>query len=211
MNNKLCRTCGETKVLSEFAGPRESNGKPSFDSKCRVCRSAYNRSYYRRMAEERKVASGAKACVSCNLTIAASKFGKHPGRKDGLQSDCKKCRADKRRLWLFKKALKMKSPLPGGTKTCSICKDEMGVEEFSRETAQSSGLASACRSCLSKRRKENLPDIMSATVSEKWCPGCLDALQADMFSRNRRSRTGLWTYCRDCERERKQRMRGKIG
>lgn len=35
-------------------------------------------------------------------------------------------------------------------------------------------------------------------VTEKWCPHCKETLPTDRFGVNRRTRTGLMGYCREC-------------
>lgn len=35
-------------------------------------------------------------------------------------------------------------------------------------------------------------------VTEKWCPHCKQTLPADRFGSNKRTRTGLMGYCREC-------------
>ena len=98
-------------------------------------------------------------------------------------------------------------------KSCSRCGETKKSSMFYRQMAKADGLASSCKKCLygAKNSKRSATEVLVPTVSEKWCPACLDFLPAASFSKNRRSKSGLWTYCRSCEKDRKDEMRGRIG
>jgi len=211
MQDKKCSECGAEKPITEFGGPWKDKGKLRYDSRCKVCRKAYNQRYYLKWKASKKLAPDRKVCTSCEVEKKAKHFGAHPGRPDGLQSDCSQCRNEKQRLLVFHRQHSRSFALPE-KKTCATCGVEKAGTDFYRQTAKKDGLASSCKKCLYRRKNSSRDklDVREPTVTEKWCPGCLDTLPAEEFTRNRRDRTGLWTYCRDCEKDRKAHLRRKL-
>ena len=206
---KTCKYCGEEKPLQEFNGPWNVNGKQRWDNRCRLCRKAYNRLYYMKMAEAEKVKPHSKVCISCRRELLAKHFPAHRGRPDGLQSVCSPCRTEKQRLALFRKPRLTEAQLPA-EKTCSKCKKTKPGTEFYRQHAQKDGLATACRACLYRKKNEARAqvDVSEPTVTKKWCPSCLEFLPADAFKGDKRTKSGLWVYCRGCEKDRRAALRG---
>jgi len=210
MVNKRCSSCGSEKPLSAFGGPWGSS-KDRFDSLCRPCKKTYNAAYYKRWADAEKDVVAKKACRSCARELSASQFPAHPGRPGGLSSDCKQCLAEKRRMRAFRAA--HRQPLVVvSEKTCSACGETKPAEAFYQQVVNRDGLAYSCKPCSyarhsAARKKINVPE---PTVEEKWCPGCMDFLIADDFHRNRRNKSGLCTYCKTCESDRKKQMRGSL-
>lgn len=48
---------------------------------------------------------------------------------------------------------------------------------------------------------------MPVTVTEKWCPHCERTLPVDRFGFNRRTKTGLMGYCRECNAEKSRKWK----
>ena len=203
MQEKKCTACGKVKRLSSFAGPWNDRGRQRWDARCRPCRKRYNAAYYRKWSGKEKTPPKHKVCISCKEERTAKHFAVHKGRPDGLQSDCHQCRGEKQRLAIFRKQHSRNFQLPA-EKTCKRCGKTKPHTEFYRASAKNDGLASACKKCLyaSKNAARRKINVTEPTVTEKWCPGCLDVLPAASFSRSSRYRTGLWTYCKACDSER---------
>ena len=211
MQEKKCSECGVSMPLTEFGGPWNDRGKKRHDSRCKPCRKAYNKRYYSAWAKSKKRKAKTKRCRSCDTVKAVSNFSRHKGRRGGLQSECNQCRAEKQRLTIFRRQNSRSFVLPD-KKTCRSCGETKPPTGFYRQTAKKDGLASSCKACLYARRnaKRNEIDNPEPTVDEKWCPGCLGMVKAEDFPRNRRAKSGLWTYCRECESDRKASYRGKL-
>jgi hypothetical protein len=205
MKHKKCTGCGEVLTMDAFGKPKKrKNGSLTYNARCIPCNKAYNKAYYKKWKAKKKSTPNTKRCVSCNIIKNHKKFYGHPGRPDGLQSDCKQCASEKQRLRIFRKQNEV-NEVVAPEKRCSICKKVKPADEFARARAKATGLASSCRKCFNKRRNEARMknEITEPTVDEKYCPGCFEVLPADQFYRNKRDRTGLHTYCKECDYERK--------
>ncbi len=205
MQERTCSDCRKVKVIADFAGPWGDRGRFRYDHKCKPCRKAYNAAHYLRKKGEEKEVVKRKVCSSCEVEKPIKSFGLHPGRTDGRQSGCNQCKAEKQRLETFRKNHSRSFQLPE-EKKCGECGEVKPGTEFYRQSAKKDGLASACKACLYKRKNSarRKLNVTEPTVTEKWCPGCLEVLPAADFPKNRRNHTGLWTYCRECEKIRKK-------
>lgn len=95
------------------------------------------------------------------------------------------------------------------SKTCPDCGLEKSAADFRRNAQRPDGLGFYCRACVSRReklayrqRRERVgkPVRERAEVPEghKWCPGCERARPLNEWGRNRRSRDGFNSYCKEC-------------
>ena len=86
-----------------------------------------------------------KKCTKCQKVKAIDQFGKHRGRKDGLNNQCRECvLLDSRR----RKPLKRNPDiLPEGKKRCSTCKSIKNLEEFGTSKNRTDGLNTRCKIC----------------------------------------------------------------
>ncbi len=88
---KICPTCVVQKQESDFS--RCSRRADGLQYQCKACESKAHADKYR---EEIVVSVPTeKKCTSCDTVKPASDFHKHNKRSDGLQQECKKCKAEK--------------------------------------------------------------------------------------------------------------------
>lgn len=86
-----------------------------------------------------------KKCTKCKIVKTIDNFGRHRGRKDGINNQCKECVLIASRL---KKPLKKRpDPTPDGTKRCSTCKVVKEFIEFGISKNGKDGLNCRCREC----------------------------------------------------------------
>lgn len=82
-----------------------------------------------------------KTCKTCKTEKDLSCFGKRKGYKDGLQTSCRECMADK----YAKK--KIPEPVEVSEKRCFTCKLVKSSDDFGRNKRHSDGLKSNCKEC----------------------------------------------------------------
>ena len=86
-------------------------------------------------------------------------FNRSRNRKDGIDSQCRDCRAEYRRA---RRAAKPKPPeLPAGMKRCPACGETKGVGEFGKNQSTKDGLQAWCRDCQAKYYKANREAILA--------------------------------------------------
>ncbi|HEX5533437.1 MAG TPA: endonuclease VII domain-containing protein [Actinomycetales bacterium] len=95
-------------------------------------------------------------------------------------------------------------------KRCPKCKLEKAIEEFGKNSRSKDGLANYCRACFRlihqdhRERKRKQRGVVRRTPPKvvpegmKWCPDCDKCLPVARFCKNRRTKTGLATHCREC-------------
>ncbi|WP_433188963.1 endonuclease VII domain-containing protein [Actinoallomurus sp. CA-150999] len=102
------------------------------------------------------------------------------------------------------------------TKTCPDCGLEKPASEFRRNVKRPDGLGFYCRDCVSRREKDTyrkrrerqgktVRERVEAPEGHKWCPGCEKVRPLEEWGRNRRSRDGYNSYCRECKNARSAR------
>ncbi|TDB73214.1 hypothetical protein E1264_41540 [Actinomadura sp. KC216] len=100
-----------------------------------------------------------KKCLDCGEEKPASEFWKLKASKDGLAHYCKACfglrnsrsyRKKQASLGKETRAYRRHSAVPEGMKYCPQCKVVKPIEDFGRNRASSTGLATYCRPCHNK-------------------------------------------------------------
>jgi hypothetical protein len=92
---------------------------------------------------------------------------------------------------------------------CSRCKVEKPEYEFHRHKGRRTGRHHYCIICHRKnpnprkpvfprRRTLTPPELRQTGEGELWCTGCETAKAVDLFSRNKRQKTGRCTWCKAC-------------
>ena len=80
-----------------------------------------------------------KRCSSCQRSQTKDNFSHDRRTKDGLQSQCKQCRADSRRR-RYKPA----------KRTCLRCRRRKRPTEFHRHSGREDGLTQLCKACFAE-------------------------------------------------------------
>ena len=94
------------------------------------------------------------------------------------------------------------------TKVCNRCHRELPINSFSRNHTQKDGYQRQCKQCQSEMSaatyKKNHPAIQAEPVevpTTKVCAKCGRELPVAMFGHTPKNKSGLKSYCKDCENE----------
>lgn len=109
-------------------------------------------------------------------------------------------------------------PLPdNSSKVCSICGQELPVDQFYVNKKKKDGYSPACKACFSYRDKEERQKqrrkekALLAEVGEgfKMCSCCKKILPISQFCKCRNNKDGLEGYCKDCRHEKNKASKAK--
>jgi hypothetical protein len=103
----------------------------------------------------------------------------------------------------------------GSVKRCLDCGDVKSLDEFPPSKRRLDGRGSYCRPCYGTRSRASYRKRQAEqgrTVSErrvapdgqKWCNDCQTFKPLDEFGRNKNTKTGRASYCKDCHNKRSQ-------
>lgn len=88
---------------------------------------------------------------------------------------------------------------PDNSKICISCHRSLPLLSFHKHKNKRFGLSNRCRSCTAefdKSRRDSRRNLLPS--AERVCPTCAVLKPASCFYRNLNSRSGLFTYCKDC-------------
>jgi hypothetical protein len=103
-----------------------------------------------------------KKCSRCKELKDDNEFGKRLSSKDGLDSWCLKCNAERAKLSRAKNKSKHKNAPSVSKKICPTCRLEKNANEFGTNTQSKDGLRNECRDCRNvkaRRRYATDPDF----------------------------------------------------
>lgn len=152
-----------------------------------------------------------KTCTRCDEPKAEAEFHRRANRPDGLHAWCKSCTNTARRLRAARLRARPPGSLPAaGEKSCSRCKLTKPAADFYRDNSAPDGLTTACRSCVSVRRRELAAARSDAELAKKR------AADAAYYEANReriKGRVAEWARANperigDYGRRRRARKRG---
>lgn len=93
--SKICRICGELKLLTDFYKEvRNRDGRTTY---CRACRYPKLKEWRRRNAERPTPTGGEHFCTHCEQTLPISEFRADHSRKSGLSVWCRACLTEYKR------------------------------------------------------------------------------------------------------------------
>lgn len=149
--NRVCKSCGTSKPLSEFPYCRSRDWHYP---KCKTCHYKYIAATRPSEAKPRapkppptRVTPAGKRCPGCDTTKPASDFCRQPAAADGLAGKCKKCEYDQRRRHRLSRAAKWSPDIIPPRKYCKACHSWKPSSEFSIYRYSADGLAWHCREC----------------------------------------------------------------
>ncbi|MEU2127712.1 endonuclease VII domain-containing protein [Streptomyces sp. NPDC018352] len=131
---------------------------------------------------------GGKDCSRCKRVLPRASFASNKAMRDGLQAYCRECSAEyyRERQEAKGKAVRVKVPVPRGSKRCPRCEEVKPHSQWERNKTSSDGWASYCRECRAERnrisyfkRKYGLTPVKrDALIADQAgvCCICLDAL-----------------------------------
>jgi len=94
------------------------------------------------------------------------------------------------------------------TKTCSVCDQELTRDHFHKSKKGKYGITSTCKVCRAKKDRIRHGSIKVCkgrhlnTETHKWCSACDDVLPNDCFYKRKNNKSGLSSYCKECDRKR---------
>lgn len=96
---------------------------------------------------------GTKVCSRCREELPVDNFGRRKVSNDGLDTYCRVCLNQiERGRRVEKRKLKPKAKL--SYKFCCVCKVELSIGEFHKDSKNKDGTSSRCKACKKKYYKE---------------------------------------------------------
>ena len=185
-----CSKCGRLIPVSEYS---EEGFKRQV---CKECE----------RAEQEAAKPKTKVCECCGRELPIESFFPNRNYKDGHNPKCKEC------------VEFLKSDVEPKFKTCTSCGKTLPTYLFFNKKGTKDGKCSYCKMCQYKksdasRKKRSIP-IQPPT--SKVCSHCGRELPIEMFFKNKDTKDGYGSWCKDCQREdsrlrdQKKRMRKLI-
>ncbi len=207
VSGKVCQTCKEWKVFSEF-GLNKSR-KDGHEPKCLACKNAYQRK--RRSPDfvssvvEEEFDPRTKVCSQCGVLKFITEFSRNKNAKDGRRAQCKSCDYKYNKEFVASGFLlsHKRRENSGGLYQCTACWELKPVTCFSKNKSCTGGVLTTCKDCVNLIRKKwkdkKVEDLGGKILIEfKKCPGCKETKAASFFYPWVWSKDGLDSYCKDC-------------
>lgn len=153
-SDKLCPRCGVVKRLDAFG--RDASRPDGRYSYCKECRRSHDGPVAERL---RLFSKGLKRCNCCKAIKSISEFNKDSTKPEGLYSRCAKCVSDSRRVAVSKRRERreyLHQLWTSGKSECSRCRKVKTIGQFPKSIRKSRPVASWCKPCANKYRKEYL-------------------------------------------------------
>ena len=150
--------------------------------------------YYLNMNKS-KIIDGHKYCRKCEELLPITEFKPNPKLKSGLHSYCNDC--VKFGSTYIKKF--QDNRIVNGHKHCSKCRELLPITEFKPNPKIKCGLNSHCNDCI-KSSSTYIKKLVSCDVIDghKHCSKCKKLLPVNMFKKNLKVKSGLYSYCNIC-------------
>ena len=84
------------------------------------------------------------------------------------------------------------------TKFCIRCKREKDINEFNHDKNNKDGLTRWCKQCQSEYNKLRSKGIILPEIETKICGKCNKEKEIDEFSRDKYSKDGYHSLCKQC-------------
>jgi 5-methylcytosine-specific restriction endonuclease McrA len=141
---KRCKVC--LKILSQAFFQKQF-------AKCRECYAKIRREKRLKLvAREIIVSPMRKTCITCHAEKTSELFYADKAAIDGLEYLCKDC--SKEKAMQLHRGYKLKEKIIPDEYYCYQCKKILPQETFFRNATTKSGLASPCKNCRKKPRKQ---------------------------------------------------------
>lgn len=164
-----------------------------------------------------------KRCSKCKQKLPRNKFSKRSASLDGLNSQCKGCRAkcvraqyiarhpDAHKLLSYNKNHRTVNGVE--QKFCIGCGVWGSVDKFYKNKSRSDGLNTYCKLCVKQisrkhRADKGIPERKRFTfeesfrvvdgIKEKRCTECDNWKSLISFNKNKQGRNGLSSQCKEC-------------
>lgn len=145
---KKCTVCTIEKELDSYS--KDSYRKDGYDTTCRECKKI-QRKERNKLRKNIEIPSS-KKCSYCSQILSSNSFHKKPGTVDGLHTECKDCKKQKR---LEIKKQNQEKILPEQyTKLCKSCGIQKDKNEYYFQIYSIDGLDTVCIKCDKNRHKK---------------------------------------------------------
>lgn len=206
VDSKLCRRCGVEKPFSAFA--KHSNKGDGLQPWCRVCKVEAQRAN-RSTKAPNPVSCTSKVCSTCKTEKPSAAFSKCASAADGIQVQCKACKAESHRKHFVPKPPRVKrikppkpervKPVyPDGHSLCTRCKCVKPFSQFNTHPRRSNGVTFWCKECISANSKKTRGGkIFTGLIAESQaCQKC--GVEKNISEFYRHKRDGVLTWCKTC-------------
>lgn len=157
---KTCKTCKQTKELSQFHKNRlQSDGHMIH---CAECSNKKKR--------EQVAVADTKRCTKCRKYKLLTEYCVKSGDKTGYNSQCKQCASIYQKARGIAKA-KPKRPHREGQKACAGCGEMKDYSRYPRSRSSKDGYVHKCKACYTTTKKKASMEINYAAF---YYPVALD-------------------------------------
>ena len=176
---------------------------------------------YRKYNDTHRTIEGVKQklCITCEEWKPEIGFHRDRLRKDDLKSKCRECscnttgKSTRRRNLPYEECHRVVNGVK--QKLCAKCSRWKAENEFSKNRSGKDGLAPYCRECTGTyyrgRYRKNKKSVRERLryedrhrtvkgLKEKLCSLCKQWKAESHFSKERRSKDGLQSFCKKCAR-----------
>ena len=138
-----------------------------------------------------------KICTICQQEKPISDFYPAKNRKDGREHRCIVCSRER-----VKHDYRPDPEKENFPKQCTICKKTKTQKDFYKSKNNKSGLKSICIECESERCK-NINNIFNVETHGEniLCTKCKSLKHHSEFSKSKTSKSGLFRWCKSCQKE----------
>lgn len=210
-DSKACTKCGQVKPFGAFS--KKADSADGLQFWCKVCKADAQRAA-RKTAVPKQRSSSDKTCSTCKTSKPASEFSYCAVAADGLQAQCRACKAEAHRRNYAPKPrkparvkpprdVKVKPTYPEGHKRCPKCTEVRPVEDFNKNRGRVDGLNVWCKPCKSASIKAHRGGKLFTGLLDPayTCQKCGVEKASSEFYKHKRD--GVQPWCKMCFRDSK--------
>lgn len=202
---KVCKNCGQRKLLEEFHQDRKRQ-----DGRFTICKECINKNN----KEKRKVSKyppagvTSKVCTKCNKLKSLDHFNNESGGKYGKNPHCKECISKKRNDPQEKEKRRKREAAPKNipsnvlSKVCTGCGEDKLFSKFNKHPSGKYGYNPKCTTCKRKEINAYTHELSTPTENEygMTCVSCREWKQWKDFPIDKQKKYGIRNKCKECGR-----------
>jgi hypothetical protein len=215
IKEKRCPSCNQILPVSKFY--ESDSRKDGLSFYCKECELQKTKQFVEKWEQDRsnkKTILEKKECNLCHRVLPILKFYKNRRFKNGINATCIECEKNRQKNYIYKwkvKYYEVNKDLI--EKECVGCHRILPISYFNKNKRHKDGLTSACKDCEKKRldiyiqkweseRYKKKDDLFTLFPTfEKKCNMCKRTLSTSQFYPIARSKDGLSSNCKECERK----------
>lgn len=122
---------------------------------------------------------------------------------DGLSYSCKKCKGEQTKARRNKLKEDNKNMVKiVESKSCSICRNALPIDKFTKDGTQKDGYSSYCKDCRREKdarlKLEKQDNVKETSITRKLCIHCNVEYDISIFLPSRKSNDGYLNICNNC-------------